>query len=149
MSRRQSIFAVVLLLALLSAVPLVHADGEFFLFSKKFYGLVSLAGSAYLCKRGYDARSDANDHYEAYKTAAILSEADSLFQETKRDDVRSYINFTAGAGLAIYGIRALLSGGGEDAEKQPLEWRLKEDVMVDVRDDLRNKGVKLRVRKVF
>ena len=145
-----SVLAVAVLLW--TAVP-AYADAGSFLYSRKFYGALSLASSLFFFKSAYDAKKDANRNYDIYKKADTPTLATTSYNEAKRGDTRMALMLGLGAGTLAYGVYMFLGRGGDDAGqgtkgKQPKQISVK-GIVVDVQGDAHGRSVTLNLNRKF
>ena len=152
MNARYRVPALLVVVALLlsSAAP-VRAEGRHFLFSKKFYGLVSIGLSGLCLKEAYDARQDGSDSYTKYKQTASPALARELYDESKRNDTRSALMLGLGVGTLLYGIHLIMSDNGNDLPSPKMDRGLVQvkGVALDVSGDPYRRGMQVKLRKGF
>jgi hypothetical protein len=149
--RLRATVAVFLVGAMLfAAVTPVHADAGSFLYSRKFYGLLSVASSAFCFKVAYDARKEANRNYRYYKEAGTPTTAATYYNESKRADTRMAVMLGLGAGTLLYGAYLLFERGSDDAgggpARKPIQFK---GVGMDVQGDVQNRAVQLQLSRPF
>lgn len=148
---RAAVSAILIGAVMLSAVP-ARADAGSFLYSKKFYGALSLASSAFFFKEAYDARKEASRNYDAYKDAGTSAQATNFYNESKRGDTRMAVMLGLGAGTMAYGVYLLFMDRGDDLGKAP---KGKENqisfkgIGMDVQGDVQARGVRLNLNRKF
>ena len=135
-----------------TAVP-AYADAGTFLYSRKFYGALSLASSLFFFKSAYDAKKDANRNYDIYKKTENATLATTSYNEAKRGDTRMALMLGLGAGTLAYGVYMFLDRGGDDAGhgtkgKQPKQISVK-GIVVDVQGDAQGRSVTLNLNRKF
>ncbi len=150
---RAGVSAVLAVAVLLwTAVP-AYADVGTFLYSKKFYGALSLASSLFFFKEAYDAKKDANRNYDIYKQTSNATLATTSYNEAKRGDTRMALMLGLGAGTLVYGVYLFLDRGGDDAGqgtkgKQPKQITFK-GIGVDVQGDAQGRSVTFNLNRKF
>ena len=122
-----------------------------FLFSKKFYGFVTLGASGWCLYEAYDARKAGNDFYDQYKVAGTSLRASELYDESKRSDTRSALLLGLGVGTLVYSVHLLLSDKKDELPPPKMDRGLVEvkGVAVDVTGDPLRRGVKVKFKKGF
>ena len=133
-----------------TAVP-AGADVGSFLYSKKFYGAVSMASSLFFFKEAYDARKDANRNYRAYKDAGTPTQATNFYNESKRGDTRMAIMLALGTGTLAYGVYLYFLDRGDDPEgakgkERQISFK---GIGVDVQGDVQTRAMKLQLNRKF
>ena len=102
-------------------------------------------------KEAYDARKDAGDFYDQYKVTASPQNAQTLYDESKRQDTRSALMLGLGLGTLGYSIHLLLSDDREELPPPKMNEGLVKvkGVALDVVGDPLGRGVKVRLKKGF
>lgn len=150
MSNRWNIAALAVALALVWA-PFSSAQAEGLLFSKKFYGYVSLGSSGWFIQEAYRARQDANDAYDLYKRAETSSSAQEFYDESRRFDTRMVVMGAMGVGALAWSMRLFRA---KKEEELPLprvnerSLRVK-GVGIDLGGDLLRQKVQMTLSKDF
>lgn len=150
MSNRWNIAALAVALALVWA-PFSSAQAEGLLFSKKFYGYVSLGASGWFIQEAYRARQDANDAYDLYKRAETSSSAQEFYDESRRFDTRMVVMGAMGVGALAWSMRLFRA---KKEEELPLprvnerSLRVK-GVGIDLGGDLLRQKVQMTLSKDF
>jgi hypothetical protein len=150
---RSAVVAILAGAVLLSATVPASADAGSFLYSKKFYGALSLASSAFFFKEAYDARKEASRNYKSYKIADTPQQATLFYNESKRGDTRMALMLGLGAGTLAYGAYLLfIDEGGDDLDKAVKEKERQlsfKGVGVDVQGDVQARGVRVQLNRKF
>lgn len=122
-----------------------------FLYSKKFYGALSLGASIWFFTEAHAARKDANDAYEQYRTTTSSRTAGDLYGESKSGDTKAAIMFGLGVGTLAYSVHLFLSDEGEELPPPEKRNNLVEmkGVGLAVNGDLNARGVRLNLNKAF
>ena len=138
---------------LLSSVTPAHADAKAFLYSRKFYGAISMAASAFFFKEAYDARQEASRNYQSYKAADTPALATNFYNESKRGDTRMALMLGLGAGTLAYGVYLYFLdkdgadiGHGTKGKENQITFK---GVGVDVQGDVQGRGLKLHLSRKF
>ena len=144
------ISALLVAVVLSTAAPACAKVGDI-LFSKKLYGIVGVGTSAMFFKEAYDARKDAGDFYDQYKVTASPQDAQTLYDESKRQDTRSALMLGLGLGTLGYSIHLLLSDDREELPPPKMNEGLVKvkGVALDVVGDPLGRGVRVRLKKGF
>ncbi len=152
-SRKRTLaLAVAVITILVSAVPTqAQKKTKDFLYSKKFYGALSLGASLWFFTEAHASRKDANDTYEQYRTATSSQTAGDLYNESKSRDTRAAIMLGLGLGTLAYSVHLFLSD--EDEELPPPEKKANlvemKGIGLAVNGDLKTRGVRLKLNKAF
>lgn len=152
-SRKRTVaLAVAVVTILVSAVPTqAQQKTKDFLYSKKFYGALSLGASLWFFTEAHASRKDANDAYEQYRTATSSQTAGDLYNESKSEDTRAAIMLGLGLGTLAYSVHLFLSD--EDEELPPPEKKANlvemKGIGLAVNGDLKARGVRLNLSKAF
>ena len=150
---RSVVAAILAGAVLLSTAAPARADAGSFLYSRKFYGALSLASSAFFFKEAYDARREANRNYKSYKIADTPQQATLFYNESKRGDTRMALMLGLGAGTMAYGVYLLfIDRGGDDLDKA-IKGKEKQisfkGIGMDVQGDVQARGVKVHLNRKF
>lgn len=150
---RATVAAVLVGAMLLSAAVPVHADVKSFLYSRKFFGAVSMASSLVFFKEAYDARKEANRNYKSYKAADTQTLATNYYNEVRRGDTRMALMLGLGVGTMAYGVYVyFLDKGGDDLDQGAKGKENKitfKGVGMDVQGDVQGRGVKFHLSRKF
>ena len=140
-----------LVIAALVCSAAAPAWADDFLFSRKFYGIVTCGASGWFLYQAYDARRDANNFYDQYKLAGTSQKANELYDESRRNDTRSALMLGLGVGTLAYSIHLFLSDRKEELSPPKMDKGLVEvkGVAVDVAGDPFRRGVKMKLKKGF
>ncbi len=152
MRKRAFTLAVACVTVLVSAVPTqAQQKTKDFLYSKKFYGALSLGASIWFFTEAHASRKNANDTYQQYRTATSSQTAEDLYNESKSDDTRAAIMLGLGLGTLAYSVHLFLSDEGEELPPPEKNANLVEmkGIGVAVNGDLKTRGVRLKLNKSF
>ncbi len=154
MDSRKRAFALALavIAILVSAVPAkAQQKTKDFLYSKKFYGALSLGASIWFFTEAHASRKDANNAFEQYRAATSSQTAGDLYNESKSDDTRAAIMLGLGLGTLAYSVHLFLSDEGEELPPPEKNANLVEmkGIGVAVNGDLKTRGVRLNLNKAF
>jgi len=92
---------------------------------RKMFGLLFLGTSGYLAKRAQEYHEDADEFYKEYKAVdpsqgltpkEAEEEAERLYKETTREDVKSQISLALSVAFALNGLRLILTRDTRDSE---------------------------------
>ena len=100
MKRWSRLISLAVVVALLFGATSVRGEG--LLFSRKFYGYVSLGAGGMLLMEAYRARQDAGDFDDRYEKAGTSPEARMFKDERKRYRTRSATMLVLGTGALAY-----------------------------------------------
>lgn len=128
-----------------------YGDTGSFLYSRKFYGVLSLASSAVFFREAYEAKRDANRNYRLYKSADTAALATASFNEAKRGDTRMALMLGLGAGTLAFGTYMFLNRGGDHPGQggKPAKKISIKGIGVDVQGDAVARSVKLQLNRSF
>jgi hypothetical protein len=149
---RAAVAAILAGAVLLSTAVPARADVGSFLYSKKFYGALSLASSAFFFKEAYNARKEANRNYNAYKEAGVPAQATTFYNESKRGDTRMAVMLGLGAGTLAYGVYLCFLDRGDDPDRgaKGKERQISfKGIGVDVQGDVQNRAMRLQLNRKF
>jgi hypothetical protein len=135
-----------------SAVPSqAQEKTKDFLYSKKLYGALSLGASIWFFKEAHDARKDANNAYERYRTTTSSQTAGDLYNESKSGDTKALVLIGLGAGTLAYSVHLFLSDEEEDLPPPEKRNNMVEmrGIGLAVNGDLNGRGVRLNLNKAF
>lgn len=141
----------VMVALLMSLVMPAQAAKKDFFMSRKFHGAVLLGLGGLMIKEAMDARSDANDAYAFYKTAATPQVAQTFYDDSKRYDTRAAIFAVLGTGAVLYSAHLLLKTGDDDLPPPKLDRDMVnvKGLGLDVGGDLMRGQMQVRLKKGF
>ncbi|MBT6146846.1 MAG: hypothetical protein HOH74_15525 [Gemmatimonadetes bacterium] len=90
--------------------------GKRFLTMRRSLGVVFLAGSAIMVMQGFDLKDEADEFYDAYKSATDEAEIEKFYQRTTNRDVKSQVSWALAAAFGITGLRLALTGGDSGSD---------------------------------
>lgn len=149
---RVGVSAILVGAVLLAVAVPTCADAGSFLYSKKFYGALSLGAGAFFFKEAYDARREASRNYDAYKAAGNSQQATVFYNESKRGDTRMAIMLGLGAGTMAYGVYLLFMDKDDDLDKavKGKENQISfKGIGMDVQGDIQGRGMRLNLNLKF
>jgi hypothetical protein len=148
MMQRITALSMALALTVASAGSAFAGAGEV-LNSRRLYAVLGLGVTVLTLKEANEARKDANDFYDLYKTAGTNQRARELYDESRRLDTRSAMLLALGAGTL--GLSAHLFFSGDDKRASGDDKSLMEvkGVEVEVRADLMNRRLQVGLSRDF
>ena len=150
--KRAFALAVACITIFVSAFPAqAQKKTKDFLYSKKFYGALSLGASIWFFTEAHASRIDANDTFEQYRTTTSSQTAGDLYKESKSSDTRAAIMLGLGLGTLAYSVHLFLSDEGEELPPPEKKANLVEvkGIGLAVNGDLKSRGVRLNLNRAF
>ena len=140
-----------IVLTLLGGVtaPAQAGDGNF-LMNRKFHGMLVLGLGGFMIKEAVDAKREANDAYDFYKSAGTSLVAREFYDDSKRHDTRAVVLGVLGTGAVLYSMHLFFKG--EDGLPPPKMDRgivNVKGVAVDLNGDLMRGQMQVQLKQGF
>jgi hypothetical protein len=144
-------FLVIVLVAGVTVSGPVAAQKTDFLFSNRFYGILSAGVGTYFLVEANNARSDGNSAYDLYTASGSASLAREFYDQSRQKDTKAVIMLGLGVGTVTYGIHLLLKGNGDRLPDPKMDRGLVEvrGVKIDAGPDPYKGRLGVQLRRTF